>query len=138
MASSFARPIWHLSFRYAHQNCGSHNWLVIAKALNNDSACSVLFLSMTGLFPVRRKILEHSCSNVFLSAGNNPGVFENGTEHAEPLFITFRQFRASVRILSTSENQSDCENLVKNCLNSTHLQNKRGRWFRAHRSFENR
>ena len=28
-------------------------------AINNVSACSVLFLSMTGLFPARRKILEH-------------------------------------------------------------------------------
>ena len=27
------------------------------------------------------------CSNVFLSAGNNPGVLKNSTEHAEPLFI---------------------------------------------------
>ena len=32
------------------------------------------------------------CSNVFLSAGNNPGVFKNSTEHAEPLLIAFRQF----------------------------------------------
>ena len=31
------------------------------------------------------------CLNVFLSAGNNPEVLENSTEHAEPLFITFRQ-----------------------------------------------
>ena len=28
-------------------------------AINNGSACSVLFLSTTGLFPARRKILEH-------------------------------------------------------------------------------
>ena len=32
------------------------------------------------------------CSNVFLSAGNNPGVLKNSTEHAETLFIAFRQF----------------------------------------------
>ena len=32
------------------------------------------------------------CSNVFLSAVNNPGVLQNSTEHAEPLFIGFRQF----------------------------------------------
>ena len=32
------------------------------------------------------------CSNVFLSAVNNPGVLKNGTEHAEPLFIAFTQF----------------------------------------------
>ena len=32
------------------------------------------------------------CSDVFLSAGNNPGVLKNSTEHAEPMFITFRQF----------------------------------------------
>ena len=28
-------------------------------AINDGSACSVLFLSTTGLFPVRRKISEH-------------------------------------------------------------------------------
>ena len=28
-------------------------------AINNGSACSVLFLSTTGLFLARRKILEH-------------------------------------------------------------------------------
>ena len=32
------------------------------------------------------------CSNVFLSAGNNPGVLKNSTEHAETSFIAFRQF----------------------------------------------
>ena len=32
------------------------------------------------------------CSNVFLSAGNNPGVLKNSTEHAETLFIVFKQF----------------------------------------------
>ena len=32
------------------------------------------------------------CSNVFLSAENNPGVLKNSTEHAETLFIAFRQF----------------------------------------------
>ena len=32
------------------------------------------------------------CSNVFLNAGNNPGVLKNSTEHTEPLFIAFRQF----------------------------------------------
>ena len=32
---------------------------VSVKAINNSSACSVLFLSTTGLFPVHRKILEH-------------------------------------------------------------------------------
>ena len=32
------------------------------------------------------------CSDVFLSAGNNPGVLKNSTEYAEPLFIVFRQF----------------------------------------------
>ena len=30
--------------------------------------------------------------NVFLSAGNNPGVLKNSTEHTETLFIAFRQF----------------------------------------------
>ena len=32
------------------------------------------------------------CSNVFLSAGNNPGVLKNTTAHVETLFIAFRQF----------------------------------------------
>ena len=32
------------------------------------------------------------CSNALLSAGNNPGVLKNSTEHAETLFIAFRQF----------------------------------------------
>ena len=66
------------------------------KAINNGSACSVLFLSTTGLFPARRKILEHetqsSALTYFLSARNYPGVLKNSTEHTEPLFITFRQF----------------------------------------------
>ena len=67
---------------------------ISVKAINNDAVCSVLFLSMTGLFPACRKILEPTveCCNVLLSAGNNPGVPKNSTEHAEPLFITFRQF----------------------------------------------
>ena len=38
------------------------------KAINNGSACSVLFLNTSGLFPARRKTFEH------LNAGNNPGV----------------------------------------------------------------
>ena len=40
-----------------------------AKAINNGSACSVLFLSMTGLFPARTKILEHETQS-------SPGVLE--------------------------------------------------------------
>ena len=32
------------------------------------------------------------CFNIFLSAGNNPGVLKNSSEHAKPLFIEFRQF----------------------------------------------
>ena len=27
-----------------------------------------------------------------VTAGNNPGVLKNSTEHAKPLFIAFRQF----------------------------------------------
>ena len=41
-------------------------------------------------------ILEHetqsSALTFFLTAGNNPGVLKNSTEHAETLFIAFRQF----------------------------------------------
>ena len=29
------------------------------KSINNGSVCSVLYLSTTGLFPARRKILQH-------------------------------------------------------------------------------
>ena len=66
------------------------------EAINNGLACSVLFLSTTGLFPACRKILEHetqpSALTFYVSAGNSPGVLRNSTEQAEPLFITFRQF----------------------------------------------
>ena len=30
------------------------------------------------------------------AAGNNPGVLKNSTEHAEPLFIVFKQFSRPV------------------------------------------
>ena len=50
------------------------------KAINNGSACSVLLLNTTGLFPAHRK------------AGNNPGELKNSIEHADPLFITSRLF----------------------------------------------
>ena len=53
-------------------------------AINNGSACSVLFLSTPWLFPALRKTLEHSTAS---RAGNNPVVLKNSTEHAEPLFI---------------------------------------------------
>ena len=38
-----------------------------------------------------RNALEFS--DVFLSAGNNPGLLQNSTEHVEPLFSTFRLFQ---------------------------------------------
>ena len=60
-------------------------------AINNGSACLVLFLNTPGLFPALRKTLEHSTASrapkIFLRAGNNPVVLINSTEHAEPLFI---------------------------------------------------
>ena len=31
------------------------------------------------------------CSNVFLCAGNNPGVLKNSTEHAEPFLGLFQK-----------------------------------------------
>ena len=37
------------------------------KAINNGLACSVLFLSTTGLFPARRKILEHETQSSALT-----------------------------------------------------------------------
>ena len=53
------------------------------------------FLARQGCFHTlkifrERDLVEYS--NVFLSAGNNPGVLKNSNEHAEPLFITFRKF----------------------------------------------
>ena len=51
---------------------------LIVKAINNCSACSILFLSTTGLLPACTKILKHvtqsSAPTFFLSAGDNPGV----------------------------------------------------------------
>ena len=41
------------------------------------------------------------CSNVFLSAGNNPGVLKNSTEHAETLFIALKQFSQMTSISLT-------------------------------------
>ena len=41
------------------------------------------------------------CSDVFLSSGNNPGVLKNSTEHAETLFIAFRQFSQMTSISLT-------------------------------------
>ena len=67
-------------------------------AINNASACSVLFLARQPLRVVSstqkkfRARDEVECSNVSLSAGNNPGVLKNSTEHAETLYIAFRQF----------------------------------------------
>ena len=57
-------------FLHVSDNCKSasvdvRRWCALrmpsdkVKAINNGSACSVLFLSTTGLFPARRKILEH-------------------------------------------------------------------------------
>ena len=41
-----------------------------------------------------RALSAVECSDVSLSAGNNPGVLKNSTEHAETLFmfIAFKQF----------------------------------------------
>ena len=56
----------------------------------NDSACSVLFLSTTGLFPTRRKMSEHETQWNALTLSkvleNNPRVLKNSTEDAKPLF----------------------------------------------------
>ena len=56
-------------------------------AINNASACSVLFLRTPVLFPALRKTFSVSCSKIFLRVGNNPVVLKNSTEHAEPLYI---------------------------------------------------
>ena len=42
-------------------------FMLSVKAINKGSACSVLFLSMTGLFPERRKILEHETQSSTLT-----------------------------------------------------------------------
>ena len=69
-------------------------------------AFAILLLNTMGLFPAEKFYVER-----FLSVGKSPGTivyFVNITSHC----------RASVRILSTSMNQSGCEYIVKNCLNS--------------------
>ena len=48
-----------------------------------------------------RDAVDVLISNVFLSAGNNLGVLKNSTEHAEPLFIAFRQFPQMTSISSS-------------------------------------
>ena len=42
-------------------------YLELNNAINNVSACSVLFLSTTGLFPARIKILEHEMQSSALT-----------------------------------------------------------------------
>ena len=53
----------------------------MSNTINNVLACSVLFLSTTGLFPARRKNFRAreavECSNVFLSAHRWPSEFES-------------------------------------------------------------
>ena len=39
----------------------------IIKPINNGSACSVLFLNTTGLFPARKKNLEHETQSSALT-----------------------------------------------------------------------
>ena len=60
-------------------------------AINNVSACSVLFLSTPGLFPALRKTLEHSTASralkLFCVLETAPAVLKNSTEHAKTLFI---------------------------------------------------
>ena len=47
-------------FSYVHEQVSN-------KAINSGSACSVLFLSTTDLFPARRKILEHESQSSALT-----------------------------------------------------------------------
>ena len=44
-----------LNFKLIEVICGN-----CLNTINNSSACSILFLSMTGLFPALKKTLEHS------------------------------------------------------------------------------
>ena len=51
------------------------------------------FWARQGCFQHAEKVSARDaveCPNVFLSAGNNPGVLKNSTEHAETLFIACR------------------------------------------------
>ena len=65
-------------------------------AINNVSACSVPVFEHDKVVSSTQKNFRArdavECCNVFLSAGNNRGVLKNSTEHAETLFIAFRQF----------------------------------------------
>ena len=62
-------------------------------AINNGSACSVLFLSTPGLFPALRKTLEHSTASralkFFCVLETTLSSLKTvlSTEHAKPLFI---------------------------------------------------
>ena len=73
---------WHV----VKKRSGNKQWFkVLSTVFEHDRIVS----STQKNFRARDAV---ECSNVFLSAGNNPGVLKNSTEHAEPLFITFRQF----------------------------------------------
>ena len=61
-----------IKYGSAHVNSNNNN-----KVIHSGSACSVLFLSTTGLFSRQNNFLARDaveCSNVFLIAGKNPGV----------------------------------------------------------------
>ena len=93
------------------------------------------WLSVLSTFFVHEKIVSSmqknfrardafECSNVFLSAGNNPGVSRTILSTLNHCLLRLNNSRirhfslpCSVRILSTSKNQSYSENLVMNCLN---------------------
>ena len=94
------------------------------KAINNGLACSVLLLSTTGLFLARRKTLEHETQSNALKFFQ---VLETILDCSKTVLSTlnqcllrldnFQKCQFSLRILSTSKNQSDCENLARNCPN---------------------
>ena len=76
--------------------------------INDDSACSVLFLSTPGLFPALRKTLEHSNAPralKFFCVLETILSCSKSTEHAESLFIalTVHIFLHSMLLLTNCE-----------------------------------
>ena len=78
--------LFYMDLSFAFVNWRNKQWLsVLSTVFEHDRVVS----STQKNFRAQNAV---ECSHVFLSAGNNPGVLKNSTEHAEPLFIGFRQF----------------------------------------------
>ena len=73
----------------------SNNKKEVSRKVSSDNKKDVKLNARQGCFQHAEKFRARDavdCFNVFLSAGNNPGVLKNSTEHAEALFIALRQF----------------------------------------------